>query len=345
MKKFDGFMKGVNLGGWISQFDKFDIEHFDTFITEKDIEDIANIGFDHVRLPVDYVMLEEEDATRKEIGYDYIHKCINWCRTYGLHVLLDLHECYGYSFDPLKKDMDRERFFFDEDLQARFFALWKSIAKEFVEDTDVVALELLNEVVLSSVTEAWNNVARKCVEAIRTVSKDYYIVIGGANYSNVINVEKLDPPYDDRIVYNFHCYEPMIFTHQSAYWVNGMPDDFVMHYPGTLEEYRRKSDMFQRELVAAIYKEDLPEIGPDYFEYIILPAIKAAEKYDVPLYCGEYGVIDRAPLADSIRWLSDIHSIFNKYGIGRALWNYKAKDFGFADSKYPEIREEISKCL
>ena len=53
MRIFENFQKGVNLGGWISQFAKYDKEHFDTFITEKDIEYIASLGFDHVRVPVD----------------------------------------------------------------------------------------------------------------------------------------------------------------------------------------------------------------------------------------------------------------------------------------------------
>ena len=49
---FEGFQKGVNLGGWISQYDEFDFNHFDTFIQESDIKDIASLGFDHVRVPV-----------------------------------------------------------------------------------------------------------------------------------------------------------------------------------------------------------------------------------------------------------------------------------------------------
>nr|MCR4797091.1 glycosyl hydrolase family 5 [Lachnospiraceae bacterium] len=63
MRQLTGFMKGVNLGGWISQFDKYDKAHFDSFITEADIDNIASLGFDHVRVPVDYVLFEEEDAT------------------------------------------------------------------------------------------------------------------------------------------------------------------------------------------------------------------------------------------------------------------------------------------
>ena len=108
MKQLTGFLRGVNLGGWISQFDAYDKNHFDTFITEKDIDDIASLGFDHVRVPVDYVLFEEEDGTPKEDGFHYLKNCRQWCEKNHLNMLIDLHECYGYSFDPLKKDMDRD---------------------------------------------------------------------------------------------------------------------------------------------------------------------------------------------------------------------------------------------
>ena len=48
-----GFRKGINLGGWMSQCD-YSPEHLDTFITEPDFAQIAEWGFDHVRLPVDF---------------------------------------------------------------------------------------------------------------------------------------------------------------------------------------------------------------------------------------------------------------------------------------------------
>ena len=70
------------------------------------------------------------------------------------------------------------------------------------------------------------------------------------------------------------------------------------------------------------------------FETLFEDAIAAAEKYNVPLYCGEYGVIELAPKDDTKRWLADIHSVLEKHGIGRAVWNYKGKDFGIIDSDY-----------
>ena len=67
MKTWNGFEKGINLGGWLSQWDLTDREHLETFITEQDIQDIRAMGADHVRLPVDYSLIEEEDGTPKEV--------------------------------------------------------------------------------------------------------------------------------------------------------------------------------------------------------------------------------------------------------------------------------------
>ena len=120
MTSFTGYTHGVNLGGWLSQTDDMTKAHYDTFITEKDIAYIAELGLDHVRVPVDYMVFENEDGSEIEDGYSYIDKCIAWCRQYNLHMILDIHKTYGYSFDPLD-DTDKKAFFYDKTTQARFF--------------------------------------------------------------------------------------------------------------------------------------------------------------------------------------------------------------------------------
>ena len=79
-------------------------------------------------------------------------------------MLIDLHECYGYSFDPLKKDMDRAKFFYDEALQARFMKLWRQIAERFKDYPEQVAFEPLNEVVLAEVKDAWNDIVTRYIQ-------------------------------------------------------------------------------------------------------------------------------------------------------------------------------------
>ena len=62
MLKELGFRKGVNLGGWLSQCD-YSKERLDGFITEPDFAQIARWNFDHVRIPVDYNVIQNEDGS------------------------------------------------------------------------------------------------------------------------------------------------------------------------------------------------------------------------------------------------------------------------------------------
>ena len=184
MRKFEGFQKGVNLGGWISQFRKYDKAHFDSYITEEDIRNIKEFGFDHVRCPVDYIVLEDEVGNVREDGFSYLEMCRQWCEKYGLNMIIDLHECYGYSFDPMKKD-DKKQFFYNEKDQERFLKLWEQIAVRFAKYSSSVAFEPLNEVVMYEVADAWNKLLCKYVERMRALAPDTYLVIGVVCYNSV----------------------------------------------------------------------------------------------------------------------------------------------------------------
>ena len=344
MRGMEGYMRGVNLGGWLSQFDVPSKEHFDTFITEEDIRRIAGMGLDHVRVPVDYTVIETEDGTPKEDGYKYIDNCVQWCRANGLHMIIDIHKTYGYSFDPLEKD-DKTVFFTDTVRQQRFFDMWETIAKRYSGDPDVVAYELLNEIVMPEVKDLWNGIALKAIEVIRRHAPQTWIIFGGVLYNAVVAVPWLADTPDHRVAYTFHCYEPLIFTHQGAYWVDNMPSDFRIGYPKTLEEYREASSILDRKLAGTIFDEKIRPIGTAFFEGLFEPALRTSKERDIPLYCGEYGVIDLADNHSKLRWLRDIHAVFRRYGIGHALWNYKEKDFGLADDRFEEIRSRFIEVL
>ena len=343
MRTFEGFQHGINLGGWLSQFRKASKQHFDTFITAPDLKVIAQLGLDHVRLPVDYEVLEDETGNPNEEGIAYVDSCVRWCEENGLNMLLDLHKTYGYSFDPKASIFDREVYFDDPAMQERFFALWTRLAKRYGKNPHV-AFDLLNEVVSPAVAQKWNRIAAKAVSIVREYAPDTWILIGGVEYNHVNSVPLLDPPADDRIVYNFHCYEPLAFTHQKAPWTPNMPKDLDVAYPISIAEYERLAGPIGIEV--PLPEDNRPEaFGPEFFERIFAPAIGYAEKQNAPLYCGEYGVIDQAPVEDSLRWIRDITSVLDKYGIGHALWSYKNMDFGLNEAHYDPIRAEMVKLL
>ena len=344
MRRFEGFQHGVNLGGWLSQCVALTEEHFDHFITEADIRRIAGMGLDHVRLPVDYDRIEDAAGDPIESGLARIDACVEWCRAAGLNLLLDLHKAYGYTFDPLEVDADREIFFHDPALQARFIALWTRLARRYGR-CENVAFDLLNEVISGAVARNWNDIARRAVAAIRAFAPRTWVVIGGVHYNNVRSVPLLDPPADDRVVYGFHCYEPHVFTHQKAYWMFDMPADLEVAYPDSVAHYLELSRGTSFDLAPAIEGVAVEGMGPAFFEAVFAPAIEAAERNGAPRYCGEYGVIDRAPVPDALRWLGDIRAAFEKHGIGRALWNYKQKDFGLVDPYLDGARDALVKLL
>ena len=342
VKKLEGFMKGINLGGWISQGEN-NPDYINGFITEDDIKRIASWKVDHVRLPVDYDIIQDEDENPSELGHKCIENCIEWCKKYGLNIVLDLHKTAGYVFD----DQEGSSFFESEKLQERFYRIWEDLAKRYSKHKDMLILELLNEVVDPSVAVQWNEIAAKAIKIIREISKDVRIIVGGVENNAVTSIILLDPPADENIIYTFHCYEPLIYTHQGAYWIETMPLDFRISYPASFEEYMKNSKDYLADRAGFLLNDKFGfnEIGPDFFEKLFREAIEVAAERNVALYCGEYGVIDRADPKESIKWYRDINSVFEKYGIGRAAWTYKEKDFGLIGPAYDEIRDEIIELL
>ena len=344
MRTFEGYQKGMNLGGWISQCRVYETQHYDSFIKEEDIKEIASWGVDHIRLPLDYNVIEEEDGTPIEENYKYIDNCIEWCGKYNLNLILDLHKTAGYVFD----DIEGSEGFFDNDkLKDRFIALWDKLAAKYAKYSDRMAFELLNEIVDPGVALKWNALAKRAMETIRKYSKDAYILVGGINYNSVLSVPQLDPPMDDKIVYNFHCYDPQLFTHQSAYWQDFMPKGFHTEYPMTVEEYEKavKDNHMPDHTTEIFRRAGVADMGIGFFDAIFAPAIEYAKKMNAPLYCGEYGVIDQAPADGTVNWYKDIHAAFEKHGIGRAAWTYKEMDFGLTQEHVASVKEELIKLL
>ncbi len=342
MKTFTGYRKGINLGGWLSQCDHS--KHtYNTFLTEKDLERIATWGLDHIRLPFDYELVEAEDGSYAEEGFRYIDSCLEWCERYGLNMILDLHKTAGYSFDEYETSYG---FFENKKLQERFTALWVELAKRYGKYEARLTFELLNEIVDPAVAVIWNDLAKRTIAAIRQYAPTIKIIVGGARNNSVDYVKLLDPPYDENIVYTFHYYEPLIFTHQSAYWVKKMPADYRTVYPNDFAQYISDTEAFLPIEHGELYRsQPQGRIDQSFFEKAFAEAIQVAQERDVPLYCGEYGVIDQANLTSTLNWYSDLHMTFETYGIGRAAWTYKGKDFGITDDHYAPILDQLIKLL
>ena len=192
MKKISGLQKGMGIGGWLTNYKRFnvipkdkrlditvgDMEHFESYITEKDIAYIAQLGMDHVRLGFDQIVVEEKPYLYRKNIVALLHNFVNWCEKYGLRAILNMHKALGNYCDIL----DESGLMQNEELQNRFISVWTMLEKEFSND-NTVGFELLNEVV-NATAEEWNALAEKTIKAIREMNTERLIIVGGVEWNN-----------------------------------------------------------------------------------------------------------------------------------------------------------------
>lgn len=340
MKQWNGFIKGINLGGWLSQ-SNLKREHLDTFITRDDIKQIAEWGLDHIRLTVDYALIQDKTGQTKENGFEYIDRCLKWCDEFNLNMIIEIHKFYGYNFLDGETD---EGFFHNEKVIMHFINMWIAIAKRYGSRPERICFELLNAVMDTRDHDSWINIAKSAISIIRVFAPKTKILVCGSGQSCVNSILTLNDFHDPNIGFSFHCYEPILFCQQQAYWRDDIPHDEKMSFSVSKEEYYNR--LARHPAIQFSSKITCPDLlGPDYFKNLFKRAVNYAEKLDTVIQCVEYGVIDRADNASTLMWFKQIHEAFEFHGIGRALWTYKEMDFGLKDQRFEGIREIILKNL
>lgn len=329
--------RGINFGGWLSQCDHTK-ERYDSFINKSDVAQVASWAFDHIRLPFDYHLIEADDGRDIESGYSYLDKIVKWCSEYKLDIILDLHKAPGYDFNDAGTSKGNTLFTNDL-LKERFLKIWEKIAKRYGKFTNV-AFELLNEVVEEEAASPWNDLISQVISVIRKYALESLIIYGGIQWNSARTLKLLSPPKDKNILFTFHLYEPLIFTHQKAPWVPNMVMDKDIAYPETMEYYTEFSRQLGDKGKDVTESKSL-QMGIGYIEELVQEAISAAKKAGVKLYCGEFGVIDKAPVPDTLNWFKDVMSVFRTNDIHCAIWTYKQMDFGLVDAHYDLIRKAL----
>ncbi len=171
-------------------------------------------------------------------------------------------------------------------------------------------------------SEKWNEIAETCIKKIRVFAPTTPILVGSYYNNHVSAVKDLRKPYDEYVIYNFHCYDPLLFTHQFAPWV-------------TTVDVNHKLSFADCDAGKTAH----------YFENPFAEAIDYAKQQDTVLYCGEYGVIENVDAENLLAWYKAINTVFRKHGIGRAAWSYKKMDFDLGGERLDVVRDELNQHL
>ena len=253
-------LRGVGLGGWMLQEGYMmnsnggaDTQHefkekltllvgpdntnqfyqnwLDNFVTEADINAIANWGFNSVRVALHYNLLTlpiedepiEGENTWIEEGFERIDELMSWCSANNVYLILDLHAAPGgQGSDAAISDYDPDKpSLWESELNRdKTVALWGQLADRYKDEPWMGGYGLLNEVnwwpLDGSVLRAFYI---ETTQAIRAVDQNHIIFIGGNSWSN--DFSGLTPPWDSNLVYEFHKYWSYNDT-ESIQWVLDM---------------------------------------------------------------------------------------------------------------------------
>ena len=322
------FKKGTNISHWLSQSNKRGADR-QNYFTEKDVKYLAGLGFDHIRIPVDEEQLWKEDGQEDAEGFSLLKQALDWCGKYKLDAIVDLHILRSHHFNQKIKPLWTE-----PAAQERFLQCWRDLSKELrnypVED---VAYELMNEPVADD-AEDWNKLVRKVIPVIREHEAGRIIVIGSNRWQSAGTFDQLWVPADDKnIILSFHMYEPFLLTHHTASWTNIKDYSGPVHYPGIIvqdDDLKNVPDSLR-----TIILKNKRSYTIDSIRHHFAKPIAVAKKYNLPLYCGEWGCLNLVPAAARDPWVRDMVKVLEENNIGWATWEYKS-DFGIINKKGEE---------
>ena len=310
--------RGINLSMWYAQAGDYSDGRLASFTTADDFALIKKMGFDHVRLSInpEPLIREPQSGELKTESMARLDKTVSEILASGLDLVLDIHPEESYKHSLAQGDEN----------VWKFLAFWREFAGHYAKtDPERVYFEILNEPAFSDLYR-WSGIQARAVAAIRGVAPRHTIIATAGSYSKVDELLASEPVRDDNVIYTFHQYDPMWFTHQGANWgVQGWVPLRGVPYPSSpqavVDNLAQESDERIR-LYLQRYGAERWNGGRILME--INAAADWADKRHVPLWCGEFGVF-RAYADPKMRaaWIGDVRTALEGRHVGWAMWDYQ----------------------
>lgn len=272
---------------------------------------IANLGFDHVRLPIRWEPEERSMAeppyTISETFLERIKTVVDKALEQDLIIIINMHHHEELYANP-------------EGQKERFLSQWSQIAEYFKDYPPELLFEVLNEPHGELSPGLWNTFFADALEAIRTTNPKRVVLMGTASYGGLSGVPDLQFPDDDNLILTVHYYNPFQFTHQGADWVGEGAENWL----GT-QWYDTEAE---RETVVSEFEQ----------------LIDFSETHNIPVHIGEFGAFSEADMDSRARWTTFLARWFEEQAFSWAYWEFSA-GFGIYNPATREYYEPLVDAL
>lgn len=304
------FSRGVNLTGWFQAGSVRQIQ-FNRY-SRKDFENIKSLGCDVIRLPINlHFMTNGQPEYRIDpLFFDFLDQVVTWAEDLNLFLILDNH-----TFDPAANT--------DPNIGSILEKVWLQMALHFKDRSQYILYEVLNEP-HGIADQLWNTIQLSVINKIRSVDTRHTIVVGPASWNSYNNLVNLPRYTDSNLLYTFHFYDPFLFTHQGATWVDpsmaslaGVPfpylPDSMPVLPASLSD-TWVGDAFRN------YRNDGTVLK---VKQLIDIAIRFRTERNVPVFCGEFGVyIPNSHNNHRVYWYEVVRKYLEEKQIAWTSWDY-----------------------
>ena len=202
----------------------------------------------------------------------------------GLVPVIDEHDFEDCQRDP-------------NDCVAKTKAFWMAVSGYLAGKHPSAVFELLNEPGGDMTQQIWNDLIADLLNIIRAKNPDRTIIVAALNVDKPGQIDELKLPENDRnLIVAYHYYKPMAFTHQGAPWEREFANFKNVPWGSEAERQQITSD-FDR--ISAWSKQ-----------------------HDRPIYLGEFGTYDKAPMWARSEYLSFITRAAEHRGWSWAYWQF-----------------------
>jgi endoglucanase len=270
-----------------------------------DFADIAEVGFTAVRLPVKWSDRADEEAPYA-LDADFVarvNEALDAAEANGLAVVLNVHHYDEIHVDPAGH-------------RDRLVGIWRQLTATFGDrPNDSVVFETMNEPNSELTTELWSDISTEIAEAIWETNPERVVMIGGVGWNGHEELTQMTlPDHNGRLIATFHYYSPFEFTHQGAVWVEGA-DQWL----GTRWDPN----------------EGVADIDTDFFM-----VSDWSQEVGVPVFVGEFGVLDLADPDDALEWLREVRITAEIAEFSWAVWDWASPNFGIHDDETEEWNDD-----
>ena len=282
------FGKGINLSNWLEADWLGSAWPQPARYTKQDLQAAKDAGMQTIRLPFCFALLTDtlppHDVNFNHPAIAWLDSTIQWCADLQLNLIIDnQHEW----------DLTNDNF---QDKIPPMTAMWRQVVQHYSYlDPERYFFEVLNEPPAGLLPANADAVNLACIDTIRAYNQSHTLIVGPHTASIGSSFLTFNPYPDTNLIYTFHTYEPLYFTHQGFSW-------FPVPFPtGTV----------------------FPFLGDDALVRNSLQAVADwRNTHNRPVFMGEFGVGINADDDSRCRWVTLMGELIDNLEFNWCYWDW-----------------------